>query len=277
MTQLARETKSSISPNKNPHSSAISFEIDRNRNTPAKRSVMKAAKSHSLVNPLTKTDAEAREAELVIAAQAGSKEAFEELQKPHWGRLYRMVLSITKNREDAEDVLQDSLLKAYIALETFEGRSKFGSWLTRIAINTALMSIRKRHARPEACIEPSFESDEDALPFDIRDSSLNPEQTYDQYQRCLGMLFALERLDPKLQAPIRIRTMLGCSVKDIAQTLDISQATAKTRLHRGRRRLRKSLALTDSGGHFSSGSSKNASRSRQPNGDSWIAVLDSIW
>ena len=157
----------------------------------------------------SKADGDAREAELVIAAQAGSKDAFEELQKLHWFRLFRTIVSITKNREDAEDVLQDTFLKAYIALGTFEGRSKFSSWVTRIAINSALMSLRKRHARPEIFLEQSSESDEDedATSFDIRDCGLNPEQTYDQHQRCLVMLRAMERLDPKLQAAVRIRTL----------------------------------------------------------------------
>jgi RNA polymerase sigma-70 factor (ECF subfamily) len=222
----------------------------------------------------SKSDAVALEAELVIAAQAGSKEAFEELQKLHWYRLYRTVFSITKNREDAEDVLQDTFFRAYSALVTFEGRSKFGSWLTRIAINTALMSIRKRRARPEIFMEQSSESDEDSL--DIRDSGLNPEQVYDQRQRCLGMLRALERLDPKLQAPIRIRTLLECSTKEIAETLDVSVATAKTRLHRGRRRLRTSLALADSRGHLSSRHDEKADRNPYANRDLWIAVLDII-
>lgn len=194
-----------------------------------------------------KAATEAREAELVIAARAGSKDAFAELQKLHWRRLYRTVVSITRNREDAEDVLQDTFLSAYLALKTFEGRSKFGSWLTRIAINSALMSIRKRNAHPEVFLEQSSESDDEAS-FDIRDSGLNPEQICDQHQRCLSMLRALERLGPKLQAPIRIRTLQECSAKEIARSLDVSVAAVKTRLHRARMRLRRSLAAADSRG-----------------------------
>lgn len=224
--------------------------------------------------PFIKAVTEARETELVIAAQAGSKDAFEELQKLHWRRLYRTVVSITRNREDTEDVLQDTFLRAYLALRTFEGRSKFGSWLTRIAINSALMSIRKRHARPEVFIEQLYESDDDTLSFDIRDSGLNPEQIYDQYQRCLGMLRALEKLGPKLQEPIRIRTLQECSAKEIAQTLDVSVATAKSRLHRARRRLRKSLALGDSKGQLSSRLDEKANRSLHADSDFWLAVLD---
>jgi len=188
-----------------------------------------------------RADRAAREAVLVIAAQAGSKDAFEELQKLHWFRLYRTLLRITRNREDAEDALQDTFLRAYLALEKFEGRSKFSSWLTRIAVNSALMRIRKRRARIEVFIDQSSEADDAAMSFDIRDPGLNPEQIYDQYQRCLGMLRAIRRLDPKLQAAMRIRTLQEWSIKEIAETLGISQSAAKSRLLRARRRIRRSL------------------------------------
>jgi len=241
MTRLARETESGVPP-----------------------------------NPFVKAATEARETELVIAAQTGSKNAFEELQKLHRDRLYRTVVSITRNREDAEDVLQDTFLRAYLALRTFEGRSKLDSWLMRIAINSALMSIRKRHVRPEVFIGQSSESDDDSLSFDIRDSGLNPEQIFDQHQRCLGMLHALERLDPKLQAPIRIKTLQECSTREIARTLDVSLATAKTRLHRARRRLRRSLALADSRGQLASRPDEKADWSLHSSGDLWLAALDII-
>jgi RNA polymerase sigma-70 factor (ECF subfamily) len=223
-----------------------------------------------------RADGDAREAELVIAAQGGSTNAFEELQKLHRFRLYRAILSITKNREDAEDALQDTFLRAFLALGKFEGRSKFGSWLTRIAINSALMNIRKRRLRPEVFIEQSSESDDDALSFDLRDSGLNPEQMYDQHERCLGVLRAMERLNPKFQAPIRIRTLEECSIQEVAHTLDVSLATAKTRIYRARRRLRRSLALADSRGHLSSGHNERTDCNLHKNSDFSIAVLDSI-
>jgi RNA polymerase sigma-70 factor, ECF subfamily len=198
------------------------------------------------VNP----DCETREAELVIAAREGSKDAFEELQKLHWARLYKTVFRITKNREDTEDTLQDTFLRAYLALERFEGRSKFSSWLTRIAVNSALMGIRRQRARPQALMKQSSDRDDEAMPFDIRDSRLNPEQTYDQQQRCLRMLHAVERLNPKLHAPIQIRRLQECSIKEIAEILDLSESAARSRLHRARQRLRRSLGLATSTGHF---------------------------
>jgi RNA polymerase sigma-70 factor, ECF subfamily len=189
----------------------------------------------------SRADGEAREVELVIAAQGGSKDAFEQLQTLYRFRLYKIIFSITRNREDAEDALQETFLSAFLALGKFEGRSKFGSWLTRIALNSALMRIRERRARPEVLIGQSPETDDAVTAFDIRDSGSDPEQIYDQHQRCLVMFRAIQKLGPKLQAVMRIRTLQEWSVKEIAEILGISESAAKSRLLRARRRLRSSL------------------------------------
>jgi RNA polymerase sigma-70 factor (ECF subfamily) len=178
-----------------------------------------------------------RDEQLVSAAQAGSSVAFAELQRLYSRHLYSTIVSITKNREDAEDALQDTFLRAYLALRNFEGRSSFYSWLTRIAINSALMLLRKRRVRPEVSFEPANETEDDALPFEIRDTAANPEQIYDQHQRCAGVLHAIQKLEPSLRRAIQIRMEHGCSLKEIARTLEISEAAVKTRLHRARVRL----------------------------------------
>ena len=100
-------------------------------------------------------DAPGRDLELVAAVRAGSNAAFEELESRYSHRLYRRIQSITRNHEDAQDALQETFLRAYLALDSFEGRSQFGSWLTRIAINSALMVLRKRRSRAEVSFEPS--------------------------------------------------------------------------------------------------------------------------
>lgn len=245
MNQSANETASRTPPIEILHRWKTSPGIHRDRSAFAKLSAIETAPSGSH-SPSATDDAQAREEELVTAALAGSKDAFEELRKLHWKRLYATVMSMTRSREDTEDVLQDTFFRAYVALRTFEGRSKFSSWLTRIAINSALMTIRKRRRRSEVLVEQLGKSDDDVFSLEVRDSRLNPEQLYDQNQRCLRMLRALGRLDPKLQAPIQMRTFEECSIKEVARSLGVSLATAKTRLHRGRRRLRRSLALEDS-------------------------------
>jgi RNA polymerase sigma-70 factor (ECF subfamily) len=189
-----------------------------------------------------------RDQELVLAAQAGSTAAFAELQKLYWEKLYRTVIGITKNREDAEDALQDTFLRAFVALCRFEGRSSVYSWLTRIAINSALMILRKRRIRAEVLFDSPSDNENGIAPIEIRDAAPNPEQLCDLRQRSSGILLAIRRLEPKLRAPIEIQLTHECSMKEIARTLDISVAAVKARLHRARGRLTKTRVLRHSGG-----------------------------
>ncbi|HEY1903017.1 MAG TPA: sigma-70 family RNA polymerase sigma factor [Terracidiphilus sp.] len=105
-------------------------------------------------------DAASQDLELVAAVRAGSNAAFEELRNRYSGRLYRRIRSITRNHEDAEDALQETFLRAYLALDLFEGISQFASWLTRIAINSAPMVLRRRRSRAEVSYESPLESGE---------------------------------------------------------------------------------------------------------------------
>lgn len=178
-----------------------------------------------------------RDEELVAAIRAGSGAAFEELQKLYSHRLYKRIFSITRNREDAEDVLQETFLRAFLRIDSFEGRSQFSTWLTRIAINFALMSIRRRRTRVEVSLQEKSESGEETYSFDICDSALNPEETCDLKQRFDGMFSAIERLDPKSRTAIGTWISKECSMKEIAHTLHVSIASAKARVHRARKRL----------------------------------------
>lgn len=180
--------------------------------------------------------ATAHHEELVRAAKAGSHAAFAELQIIYSRRLYNRIFSITRNREDAEDALQDTFLRAYRALPSFEGRSRFSSWLMRIAINSALMIIRRRRARPETSLEEQ-QTFVGGNCFDIRDAALNPEEIYDQQQRSHAILQSIHRLDMKLRIPLDIWMSEEYSIKDLAQHLGISVAAAKARLHRARKHL----------------------------------------
>lgn len=175
--------------------------------------------------------------EFVVAAKAGSHTAFAELQKVYSHRLYKRIMSITRSHEDAEDALQDTFLRAYLALPTFEGRSRFSTWLTRIAINSALMTIRKHRSRPETSFDQWEGLEDDAVSFDVRDNAPDPEQFYDQKQQFCAILGAVERLDPKLRSPIYILIAEKRSMKEIAHHLRISVASVKARLHRARKRL----------------------------------------
>jgi RNA polymerase sigma-70 factor, ECF subfamily len=208
----------------------------------ARKSEMNASKCYLPISPLLSHEATAREEELVLAAKAGSDAAFGELQKKYSYRLYKHVLSITHNREDPEDVLQDTFLLAYRALHSFEGRSKLSTWLTRIAINSALAMLRKRRSRPETSYEQL--DLEDSSPFvDVRDHALNLEELCEQKQRSREILHAILELEPNLRIPLYIQISQEHSINEIAQTLGISSASAKSRLFRARKQLIQSSAL----------------------------------
>jgi len=181
--------------------------------------------------------AASRDLELVAAARAGSNAAFEELQSRYSCRLYRRIQFITRNHEDAEDALQETFLHAYLALDSFEGRAQFASWLTRIAINSALMVLRRRRIRAEVSFEPPSESGEPALTSDVRDTALNPEQLYDLHQRSECALRAISKLNTNLRTPMATWIQKECSTKEVARTLDLSVAAVKSRVYRARKQL----------------------------------------
>jgi RNA polymerase sigma-70 factor (ECF subfamily) len=174
---------------------------------------------------------------LVVAARSGCRSAFNELWNLYSQRVYRTVFNITKNRQDAEDALQDSFFRAFLSLESFEGRSSFYSWVTRIAINSALGVLRKRRCRPDASHNPTFQQEDENAPREVVDLALDPEQMYDQHQRCARLMQAIQRLPTSLQEAVQTRMTENCSVKEVASRLNISEAAAKSRLYRARTRL----------------------------------------
>ena|ERR1700730_412747 len=191
----------------------------------------------ALLNLSTADRAMAADDDVVSAAQAGSPEAFRKLHALYSRRLYKTIVIITKNPQDAEDALQDTFLRAYLAIQTFERRSNIYTWLTRIAVNSALMILRKQRTRAEVLFDPQPDSQLETLSFEVRGSAPNPEETYDLDQRQLKTLRAIRRLDPHLRAPIRMHLMHGWSVREISRALNISEAAVKARLYRARQRL----------------------------------------
>lgn len=180
--------------------------------------------------------------DLVAAVRTGSEAAFKELQKLYSNRLYNRILSITRNHEDAEDALQDTFMRVFLALRSFQGRSHLSTWLTRIAINSALMVIRRRcRAYAQISFTLPSESEADYHEFEVRDSAPTPEEICDLKQRSDRMFSAINRLDPTLRNAIGIQITKGCSLKEMAHTLDVSVAAVKARLHRARKKLAQHL------------------------------------
>lgn len=179
----------------------------------------------------------AGEEKIVTAAQEGLQTAFAELYKMYSRRLYRTIVSITKSPDDAEDALQETFLRVHRAIHTFEGRSSVYSWLTRIAINSALMMLRKRRSRLEILFDLGPAAHADTFGFELEDSAPSPERLCDISQRWARLLQALGGLDESLAGPIRMQIVKGASVKEIGRTLNLTEVTVKVRLHRARLRL----------------------------------------
>ncbi len=179
---------------------------------------------------------------LVLAAQSGEDVAFSELRRRHADRILRSTYRIMKNWEDSEDVLQESFLKAYIHLREFEGRSSFSSWVTRIAINSALMTLRRRRNRPEMSMTSTNDRFETGWLWEPQDFRDNPERRYLRDERVELLKRAILRL-PLGTRDIVDQYMQGRTAGEIAQRLGISLAAVKSRLMRARTTLYRSPAL----------------------------------
>jgi RNA polymerase sigma factor (sigma-70 family) len=177
---------------------------------------------------------------LVAAAKGGDHQAYAELCRRHSQQILRTILRITRNLADAEDTLQETLLKAYVHIGTFEGRSAFSSWLTRIAINSALMLSRKKRSHFAYSLEGGVDGDDMKLP--------EPTVTaHDPEESCLLNAFenecarAVRDLPPTLRVVVQIRYREDASLAQIADKLGISEAAVKSRLLRARSQIRAQL------------------------------------
>ena len=183
---------------------------------------------------------------LVAAARSGSSAAFAELREIYAPRVYQKLLTITRNREDAEDALQDTFLRAYMALHTFEERSSFYTWVTRIAINSALMILRRRRTRPEVSFDSPSEREDAISGFEFQDARPSPEHICAHRQSYACMLQSIWKLQPRLRQVIEMQMMNDYSIREIAQALGISEAAVKSRLSRARARLASAPAVRGS-------------------------------
>jgi RNA polymerase sigma-70 factor, ECF subfamily len=177
---------------------------------------------------------------LVAAAKSGNQLAFSELWTRHSNAAFKMAYRIVENRDDAEDVIQDAWMKAYVHLKSFRGSSKFSTWLTRIAINSALMSLRRKRAHPETSME--IMDGENWRYCEIRDEAKDVEGFYEEQERAECLRRAIGRLQPTLRGVVEIRQLNDRSVKEIAELAGISVAATKSRLLRARVILRRALA-----------------------------------
>ncbi len=177
---------------------------------------------------------------LVLLAKNGDRAAYAELYRLHAKTVFHTVLRITENREDAEDVLQEASMKALIHLKGFDGRSKFSTWLTRIAINSALMMRRKSRNRHNISIDQDCETGSSKT-VQLVDQAANPEHRMHITERDCHLDRAVERLSATLRQPLELQLKLDLSLNELAVQLGISVPAAKSRLLRAREKVRGSL------------------------------------
>jgi RNA polymerase sigma-70 factor (ECF subfamily) len=159
--------------------------------------------------------------------------------------LYRRVLGIVRNPEDAKDALQDGMLSAFKNLPRFEGRSGLSTWLTRIVINAALMQLRSRRTHEATSLEEPLDHAAVTAVDRIVDPSPSPEQALLMAELRGVLVRSMDRLSPDMQTAVSLRYMQGLSTREAAQTCGISENTMKARLRRARRRLASSKAVLE--------------------------------
>jgi len=181
------------------------------------------------------------ESTLVAQAREGDTVAFGELVRRYEGKIFRLAQHITQNREDAEDVLQETFLKAYEHLDQFQGNSKFYTWIVRIAVNQALMKLRRRKADRSVSLDETIDTGEDNIVREIAAWGEDPEERFSREE--LGELLdsAVKGLEPPYRSVFVLRDIEDLSTEETADALGLSIPAVKSRLLRARLQLREKL------------------------------------
>ena len=200
---------------------------------------MSAATNYELNNAATVGPSfiTSEEATLLASARAGDSAAFECLVMPHWEALLRVTQRILRNREDAEDAVQTAFLDAFRNLNGFHGHSRFSSWLTRIAMNAALMRLRVSRRKRETSLDDVSEIGGTGTRFHPVETGLNPEQEYLSKEGQDLLEKGIQKLKPLYLEVLHLRDLQELSAKETARILELPLGTVKARLHRARTNL----------------------------------------
>ena len=183
----------------------------------------------------------ANERTLVVAAKNGDKQAFETLFKRYRQKTLAVVLRYARVVEDAEDIVQQSFYKAFVHLSQFQGESSFSTWLTRIAINEALMFLRRIGAVREVPIDSIGDTEGSPESLEIPDSNADPETRCSQREEARILSKAVRNLRPTLRTAITLSELRELSRSETARRLGLSVPAVKARIFRGKRQLRQDL------------------------------------
>jgi RNA polymerase sigma-70 factor (ECF subfamily) len=189
---------------------------------------------------------EMSEAALVSMAKLGDSDAFVELSRLHSNRLLRTIYNITRNWHDAEDAVQDAMLRAFSHLKDFQEKSSFSTWLTRIAINSALMMLRKKRSCYEVPFEGIDDSGDNYERSEVKSPAEDPESRLARKEREELLRDAILQLPQVFREVVELRQARGYTAREIAQALGISVPAVKSRLSRARVTLRTALLPANS-------------------------------
>jgi RNA polymerase sigma-70 factor, ECF subfamily len=187
--------------------------------------------------PMTSVFREGSDSTLIAATKNGESQAFEFLVKRHEARTFSLAFRITRNREDAQDVVQQSFHKAFMHLDRFRGKSSFSTWLTRIVINEGLMCLRKARARREVYLDDVKSESEDLFAPEIPDRGENPAEIYEQVENERILCEAMNQLSAEFRTVVCLR-LEERTVSETAEILGLGIGTLKARLFRARQKLR---------------------------------------
>ncbi len=181
------------------------------------------------------------ESTLVAQSRQGDTVAFGELVRRYEAKIFRLAQHVTQNREDAEDVLQETFMKAYEHLDQFQGNSKFYTWIVRIAVNQALMKLRRRKTDKSVSLDETIDTGEDTIVREIAAWDEDPEQRFSREE--LGGILdtAVESLEPPYRSVFVLRDIEELSTEETADALGLSIPAVKSRLLRARLQLREKL------------------------------------
>ncbi len=189
--------------------------------------------------------------ELAAQAKQGDRSAFTELVNRYARNIFRLARHITKNDQDAEDVLQETFLKAYSRLAQFHGDSKFYTWLVRIGVNESLMKIRRRKDGKFVALDQGLDTGEGTLVKELRADVENPEERYGREEIREALSEAIDGLADSYKTVFVLRDVDGLSTEETAQALELSVPAVKSRLLRARLQLRDKLKrILGENGHY---------------------------
>lgn len=202
---------------------------------------MRAEPVRAMVSTRSQSPAALDDPALVSQVREGDQQAFTELVNRYAAKIFRLARHITRNDQDAEDVLQETFLKAYSRLDQFQGNSSFYTWLVRIGVNESLMKIRRRKDGKFVSLDEEIETPSGAIARELPDDAEDPEELLGRRELGDVLAEAIDGLAETYRTVFVLRDVEGLSTEETAEMLGLSISAVKSRLLRARLQMREKL------------------------------------